>query len=819
VNHGNFVGTHFDYLAVQETSTAGDPEPVFGAPVITPGDELVFSPPVFSATAAGAGGFDQTGALLETTIQSAGSRLIDRITIDELGEVDLSGVGTPSTGGLIGMSGSLVVQEDTGGPIAPVVIPFTGTFTPADVYGLPADLGLTPFQGSVSVDVAAVVPNATKVFLSFDNDLVVSSESGTTAIIRKTPTVTISVVSEPCDNDLDDDGDGFVDLQDPGCADATDPSEAHLRPGDIVVAQANGGLALFDPLTTRLEPFAAASEIGSAWDVEVDGYGRVFATDWTGDALVEIDPESGQGSIVSSVGSLFDPTGIALLGPDSILVASPAGSTVDEVQISTGVQTSVSPTPALTDPRDLLLDPSDGSVLVTDANGLYRLTDPLGTAGLTSLPLASLFSAHQMAFDSPTSIILSDIIEDRPYRYDLVGLSDSPLISLLAFFTLPRGTVVEPSGLVLVSDESDGKIARVSETADTATVLDPGSQGPLRYMAPVPDDYDLTLELSETILVDGGTLGVADVGDTLELSAVVTNNGAGSADLLSLESGLDPNLTFVASSLSTTQGSIIEGSLASDPRLEVDLGTLAASASATVTWEVVVSDPAPDRHVSANAWIRREQLILAESDDPSTGPAPDPNVMRIAAHDIEIQAFEKLSDTRGELSGPGNPGAALADGDALTDAESVGDLDGDGIDDLIIATRNGGLNTLHIARIRADGTVKSTTVVATPAGVTSGDSFGRCPSYLGDLDGAGAADFAVAVGAVNDDGSGTDRGAAYVLFLQNDGTLVTSTKIGDGGAGGLPNGSLPSRTTTVAMRPGPSTCSSSTRAARCRAAR
>jgi hypothetical protein len=88
-------------------------------------------------------------------------------------------------------------------PIAPIFIGFTGTFTPPDVLlGLPGDLGTTLWSGSAVIDVASVAPNATKVFLSMDNNLVASSEEGTSALIQKKvvsgPSIIITVpIPEP----------------------------------------------------------------------------------------------------------------------------------------------------------------------------------------------------------------------------------------------------------------------------------------------------------------------------------------------------------------------------------------------------------------------------------------------------------------------------------------------------------------------------------------------------------------------------------------------------------------------------------------------
>ena len=74
-------------------------------------------------------------------------------------------------------------------------------------------------------------------------------------------------------------------------------------------------------------------------------------------------------------------------------------------------------------------------------------------------------------------------------------------------------------------------------------------------------------------------------------------------------------------------------------------------------------------------------------------------------------------------------------------------------------------------------------------GLGGGDEFGYALADLGDLDGDLVAD--LAVGAPGDDDGGADRGAVYVLFLNANGTVKSSTKLSDtagGFAGALDNG-------------------------------
>ena len=194
------VGTNVSFTGIQESSSFGDPEPLFGQPTGS-GNQLLFFPPQFLATAAG-GTFDQTGSQLQLTVAGNGpTDTITTILIDEFGDALLLGSGTAATGTYASMSGFVTVLEDINGPITPVVIGFVGTFSPSAMLALPGDAGTTLWSGSVAVDVAAQVPNATKAFLSFDNDLTAFSEVGTSAKIQKKvvdgPAIVVTVIPEP----------------------------------------------------------------------------------------------------------------------------------------------------------------------------------------------------------------------------------------------------------------------------------------------------------------------------------------------------------------------------------------------------------------------------------------------------------------------------------------------------------------------------------------------------------------------------------------------------------------------------------------------
>ncbi len=148
--------------------------------------------------------------------------------------------------------------------------------------------------------------------------------------------------------------------------------------------------------------------------------------------------------------------------------------------------------------------------------------------------------------------------------------------------------------------------------------------------------------------------------------------------------------------------------------------------------------------------------------------------------DGTVREFQKISEEAGGFTGN------LDSGDRFGSAiANIGDLDGDGVNDLAVGANqdnDGGIDkgAIWILFMNTDGTVKATQKISEKEGEFNGnlninDQFGSAVAGIGDLDGNGVND--LAVGANLDNDGGPNRGAVWILFLKDDGTVDSEQKI------------------------------------------
>jgi hypothetical protein len=136
--------------------------------------------------------------------------------------------------------------------------------------------------------------------------------------------------------------------------------------------------------------------------------------------------------------------------------------------------------------------------------------------------------------------------------------------------------------------------------------------------------------------------------------------------------------------------------------------------------------------------------------------------------DGTVEGLKRISHNRGGLEDQ------LSDGDQFGAAlVSPGDLNDDGNEDLIVGapgSNDGGSNrgAIWILFMQGDGEIVSASKISDSDGDFDGslndsDQFGSALAALGDLNDDDHQD--LAVGAPFDDNGGTDKGAAWILFL------------------------------------------------------
>ena len=143
------------------------------------------------------------------------------------------------------------------------------------------------------------------------------------------------------------------------------------------------------------------------------------------------------------------------------------------------------------------------------------------------------------------------------------------------------------------------------------------------------------------------------------------------------------------------------------------------------------------------------------------------HVLNLAANG-SVLGQTKISHTSGDL------GIALSDSDRFgSGLASAGDLDGDGVSDLVVGHVDFPTG-YYFVFLESDGTVKDVVVGTLPTYVGSG-AFGKSFDFVGDLDGDTRPE--LVIGNTGDSEFGPGRGAAWTLFLDAQFALVDEEKL------------------------------------------
>ncbi len=147
-----------------------------------------------------------------------------------------------------------------------------------------------------------------------------------------------------------------------------------------------------------------------------------------------------------------------------------------------------------------------------------------------------------------------------------------------------------------------------------------------------------------------------------------------------------------------------------------------------------------------------------------------------------VLGYQKINEMYGGFTGLFNNNENFG-----VSVDSIGDLNGDGITDIVVGAANNneggsGTGAVYILFLNEDGTVNHHQKIGFNSGgfsgvLNGGDFFGVSVSSIGDLNNDGVND--IAVGAEYDGDAGYWRGAVYILFLDTSGLVQSYNKINE----------------------------------------
>ena len=215
---------------------------------------------------------------------------------------------------------------------------------------------------------------------------------------------------------------------------------------------------------------------------------------------------------------------------------------------------------------------------------------------------------------------------------------------------LPQGTVsIRAQGIVSSNERPD----EPTDDPTTPTPYDPTEL--IVSAAPL-----LRVQKTFSIFNDLDGNGQPSPGDILKYTITVTNVGRENAGSVVLSDGLDPNVTLVIGSVTTTQGAVLSGNAENERFVQVNLGTLTGTGeSVTITFRVGVNTSLPGgvAAISNHALASSENAPSFVSDDPTT-PAVDDSTLTVVTEQpyllVTMRDFLKIDADGDGLPGPGD---------------------------------------------------------------------------------------------------------------------------------------------------------------------
>jgi len=496
---------------------------------------------------------------------------------------------------------------------------------------------------TVNGDVIGNYSNTTSVVTS--NEVIGTSTGSDTLEVT-----TVSITAPKTDVLLvDNDGDGVAD------------------PGDTIrytITAANGGGVPATGVSFADTPDAnTALVVGSVTTTQ----GAVTSGNTAGDITVGVS--IGTLAAADSVTITFDVTVDSPFPAGTSSVANQGTVTADGgISVPTDdPDTGTADDPTVTPVEDPSVNVTKADVLAIDAdgNGFPSPGDTLeytveisntGNIDLTGITFSDTPDANTaLVVGSVTTtqgtVTTGNTAGDTSVSVDVgtvvVGATATVTFRVTIDNPLPVGvTQVSNQGTVTTNETPD------EPTDDPDTVPDDDPTNTTVTAAPVIDALK-----ADALHIDADGSGGPSPGDTLRYTVVISNTGNTDATAVVFTDTIPTYTTVVAGSVTTTQGVVNT----EDP-VDVTIGDIAASATVTITFDVLIDDPLPGgvTQIANQGTVSSSNHGDVPTDDPDTPAVDDPTLTPVAAEPIIEASKTDILLVDADGSGDVSPGDTLS---------------------------------------------------------------------------------------------------------------------------------------------------------------
>ncbi|HEX2831592.1 MAG TPA: hypothetical protein VHW00_01175 [Thermoanaerobaculia bacterium] len=166
----------------------------------------------------------------------------------------------------------------------------------------------------------------------------------------------------------------------------------------------------------------------------------------------------------------------------------------------------------------------------------------------------------------------------------------------------------------------------------TSSTDDPDAAGPSDpTLTPVVAAPIVTASKNDALQNDVDHDSQFDPGDTIRYTITIANSGNTAATNVVFTDTPDANTTLVSGSVTTSSGTVTTGNSGGDTSVAVNVGTLNASQSVTITFDVVIDNPLPHNTTTIRnqGTVSGSNFTALSTDDPAAGGGTDPTTTTI----------------------------------------------------------------------------------------------------------------------------------------------------------------------------------------------